>query len=135
MQYLHFYIFTITFQYFSIALNLAYTITLCLYKTLDYWSRDMLNFHFLEKGLGIVSPPHFVHDFSRRMFLMLYSLNCLSDWLYFLRYWTICILQLFVNQIDVMNFEISLIFLIKLLFCMTEKSRQKFKCLDNEKSF
>ena len=33
----------------------------------------MLNFDFLEKGLGIVSRPHFVHDFSRKIFLMLYS--------------------------------------------------------------
>ena len=36
----------------------------------------MLNFDFLEKGLGIVSPPHFVYDFSRKMFLKLYSNNC-----------------------------------------------------------
>ena len=35
----------------------------------------MLNFDFLEKGLGIVSPPHFVYDFSTKMFLMLYSIN------------------------------------------------------------
>ena len=35
----------------------------------------MLNFDFLEKGLGIVSPSHFVYDFSRIMFLMLYSIN------------------------------------------------------------
>ena len=46
-----------------------------LYKTLNYWSRDMLNFNFPEKGLGLVSPPHFVYDFSRKMFLKLYSLN------------------------------------------------------------
>ena len=46
-----------------------------LYKTSDYWSWDMLNFHFSEKGLGLVSPPHFVYDFSRKMFLMLHSIN------------------------------------------------------------
>ena len=34
----------------------------------------MLNFNFPEKGLGLVSPPHFMYDFSR-MFLMLYSIN------------------------------------------------------------
>ena len=45
------------------------------YKTLDYSSRDMLNFEFLVKSLGIVSPPHFVKDFSRKIFLMLYSVN------------------------------------------------------------
>ena len=32
----------------------------------------MLNFDFLEKGLGMVSPPHFVYNFSRKMFLKLH---------------------------------------------------------------
>ena len=49
-------------------------------ENLDYWSRDMLNFNFSEKGLGLVSPPHFVYDFSRKMFLMLHSIN----WPYFI---------------------------------------------------
>ena len=35
----------------------------------------MLNFDFLEKGLGIASSPHFVYDFSRKFFHMLYSIN------------------------------------------------------------
>ena len=35
----------------------------------------MLNFNFPEKGLGLVSPPHFMYDFTRIMFLMLYSIN------------------------------------------------------------
>ena len=35
----------------------------------------MLNFDILEKGLGIVSPPHFVYDFPRKVFLMLYSIK------------------------------------------------------------
>ena len=35
----------------------------------------MLNFNSLEMGLGIVSPPHFVYDFSRKMFVMLYFIN------------------------------------------------------------
>ena len=46
-----------------------------LYKTLDYCSRDMFNLNFTEKGLGLVSPPHFVYNFSRKMFLILYSTN------------------------------------------------------------
>ena len=46
-----------------------------LYKTLDYGSRDMLNFKFSEKGLELVPPPHFVYDFSRKMFLMLHFIN------------------------------------------------------------
>ena len=35
----------------------------------------MLKFDFLEKGVGIVSPPHFVYNFSRKMFIMLHSIN------------------------------------------------------------
>ena len=35
----------------------------------------MLKSDFSEKGLGIVSPPHFVYDFSRKTILMLYSIN------------------------------------------------------------
>ena len=62
----------------------------------------MLNFDFLEKGLGIVSAPHFVYVFLRKMFLMLHSLLTdqilLSDCLYFLRSWVICVRQLSVNQ-------------------------------------
>ena len=38
----------------------------------------MLNFHFLEKRLGLVSPTYFLHDFSTKMFLILYSINCLN---------------------------------------------------------
>ena len=36
-------------------------------KTLDYWSRDMLNLSISEKGMGLVSLPHFVYDFSRQL--------------------------------------------------------------------
>ena len=35
----------------------------------------MLNFDFLEKGLGLVSPPHVVYDISRKIFRMLYSVS------------------------------------------------------------
>ena len=44
-------------------------------KNLSYGSRDMLKFDFLEKDLGIVSSPHFVYDFSRKMFFTLCSIN------------------------------------------------------------
>ena len=65
----------------------------------------MLNNYFLEKGMGIVSPPHFVYDFPRKMFPMLYytlltDQILLPDDLYFLRYWSICVLmKLFFNQV------------------------------------
>ena len=35
----------------------------------------MLNLDFLEKGLALVSPTHFVYDFSRKIFLMLHSIS------------------------------------------------------------
>ena len=96
------------FQYISIALSLVYN-KAKLYKTLDYWSRDMLNFDFWERGLGIVFPPHFVYDFLIKIFLKLYSVNrpiSLAGCLYFLKFWAICVLQLFCFPgCDVINFE------------------------------
>ena len=62
------------FQYISIVLKLVYN-KKKVYKTLEYWSRDMLNFDFLGKGREIVSPPLFVYDFWRKMFLMSYFIN------------------------------------------------------------
>ena len=35
----------------------------------------MLSFDFLEKGFGLVSPHHSGYGFSRKIFLMLYSIN------------------------------------------------------------
>ena len=35
----------------------------------------MLNFDYSEKGQGNFSPPHFEYDFSRKMFLVLCSIN------------------------------------------------------------
>ena len=35
----------------------------------------MLNFVFLKRGLGLVSSPHFVHDFTTKIYLMLKSIN------------------------------------------------------------
>ena len=60
----------------------------------------------------------------------------LSSCLYFVRYWAICVLQLFVNQlVTCMNFEVNHIFLIKPFSYMTKTSWQKLKYLENEKSF
>ena len=52
---------------------LGYAIKQC--KAVDCWFRDMFNFDFLEKGLEVVSQPHFVYDFSRKMFFKLCSIN------------------------------------------------------------
>ena len=120
------------------AFNLAHNKNkLC--KTSDYWSRDIVKFYFSGKGLWIVSPPHIVSDFLRKMFLVLYSIN----WPYFIL-WLPLLLDIFVNMCiaivwfpgcDVINYETYLIFLIKSFFYMTQISGQKFKYPENEKSF
>ena len=55
----------------------------------------MLNFEFLEKGLGIVSLPPVVYDFSRKMFLMLYPIN----WPNFIA-WLLLLLEILVNVLQ-----------------------------------
>ena len=62
----------------------------------------MAKFDFLDKDLGIVSPAHFVYDFSTKCsscYILVTDQISLSGCLYFLRYWAICVLQLFVNQV------------------------------------
>ena len=64
--------------------------------------RDMLNFDFLDKGLGIVSSAHFVYDFSKKCsscYILLTDQVSFPDCLYFLRYWAMCVLQLFVIHV------------------------------------
>ena len=77
-------------SFLLIALNLSHNKSK-LYKTLEYWSTDMLNFNFSEIDLGLVSPSAW---FLKKNV----SHVSLSDWLYFSRYWTICVLQMFVTQ-------------------------------------
>ena len=92
----------LSFQYISIVINLGVNKNkLC--KTLGFWFRYVLNLNFPEKGMRLVSPPHFMYDFSRKMFLMLLLLAdrvSLSDCLYLSRYWTISVLQLFTNETE-----------------------------------
>ena len=77
------------FQSLSIVINLANNKNK-IYKTLQFWSRDMLNFDFLEKGLEIVSPSHFVYDFSRKMFLKLYSTKWPGFFIWFHYFFRYC---------------------------------------------
>ena len=109
------------------------------YKTLDYRSRGMPNLDFVEKGLGLASPPYFVYDFSRKIFFMLYSINRPNFivWLPIgLRILgNMCIPVVFYRGCGVINFVINLIFLIKLFFYLIEKSRKTFKYFEYEKGF
>ena len=82
----HFFFFFLNYDVKASGLHLSFNIfwlplawtysksKLC--KTLNCWSRDMAKFDFLEKGLGPVSPLHFVYDFSSKVFLIL----CSIDW-------------------------------------------------------
>ena len=87
----------------------------------------MLNFDFPEKGLLLVSPTHIVYEFSRKIFLMLYSIN----WPNFIAWFPLlleilkimCIAIVCFPDCDEINFEINVIFLIKPFFYMTEKSK------------
>ena len=61
----------------------------------------------------------------------------LSDCLYFLGNIldNMCIAVVCFPGCEVINFEINLIFLIKPFFYMAKKPREKFKYLENKKSF
>ena len=62
----------------------------------------MLNFNFSEKGLELVSPPHFVYDFQEKCFscyVLLTDQISLSDCLYFLRYWAICVFNCLLTRL------------------------------------
>ena len=105
-----------------------------MYKCLDYWSRDMLNFDFLEKSLGVVIPPHFLYVFREKCFSC-YILSTdqisLFGCLYFLRYWAMCVIAIVCFPgCDVINFGINLIFPIKAFLYLT-----KFTYLENKNSF
>ena len=86
-------------------------------------------FLFSEKGLGLVFPPHFVFDLSRKMFRMLYSINWLNFivWVHLLLKIldNMCIVIVWFLDCDVANFEINLSFLIKLSSYMTKNLRTK----------
>ena len=96
-------------------------------------------FWFFKKCLGLVSPPCFVHDFSRKKFHMLDSIN----WPNFIL-WFPLLLEISGNMCtvincypvcDVINFEIYLSFLIKSFSYMTKNSEQKRKFLKNKRGF
>ena len=116
------------FHYLSRGLKLACNWNK-LFKILHYWSRDMLSFDFLDKGLGIAFPAYFVYDFSTKMFLMLYSIN----WPNFIA-WLPLLLEILDNMCiavvcypgcDIMDFEINLIFLIEPFFLHDQKVMTK----------
>ena len=86
---------------------------------------------FFKKGLGLVSPGHFVQDFSKKIFL---NWPEVIVWFLLLEISpNICIVIVCYPVCDVIIFEFYLGFLIKPYFYMT--TEQKFENLKNEKSF
>ena len=94
----------------------------------------MLKFHFLEKGLRIVSPLHFVYDFVYDFFKKNLRPNF---WLPLLleKLGNGCIVIICYSGCDVRNSEINFTFLIKSFSFVTKNSRQTFNYLQNEKTF
>ena len=78
---------------------------------------------FFRKGPGNNFPPHFGYDSFRKMFLLLYSVNRpnLSDCLYFLIYWVICVLHLFVPQVETPQFLKCLCFFFETLCFLSSR--------------
>ena len=85
----------------------------------------------IKKGLQLVFLPHFPHNFWRKLFLLLYSIN----WPYFI-VWLPLLCEILDNMpiaivckpgCDVMNFEVDLIFLVKPFFLHDQKVVTKTK--------
>ena len=85
----------------------------------------------LIRVLGLAFPPHFVYDFSRKILLMLYSINWQSFivWSSLLLgiFEDICIVIVCCPVFDVINFEINRSFFFKPFFYITKTSEQKCK--------
>ena len=82
-----------------------------------------------KNSLEIIPLPHFLHDFVRKIFLTLQSIN----WLHF-TVWSPLLLEILGNVVivvtcylgfDVINIVINLSFLIKPFYHMTQKMRTK----------
>ena len=90
-------------------------------------------------GLELISLPHFLHDFWRKIFLLLYYItlpNLIARLLLLLEILgNMYIVIVCWPGCDIINFEFDLAFLIKPFFFITKKSRQKFKYLENKKIF
>ena len=88
-------------------------------------------FWIFVKGLELASPPHFVYDFSRELFLML----CSITWSNFVAWWPLlleilsnmCIVIICCPVCDVINFEIKHSFLIKTFYIHNQKVRTKLE--------
>ena len=92
----------------------------------------------LHKGVQLTSLPHFVFIFLRKIFLMLYYIKWPNLFfrlpLIFEILDSMCIAIICCLVSDIINFEINLNFLIKLLFYRTKMSGKKWKYLKIKES-
>ena len=94
---------------------------------------------FKKRGLELVSPSHFMHDFWRKIYLTLYFIN----WLNFITWQplfleilsNICIVIICCWFHDVINFEINHGFLIKPSFYITKTQDKNVNISRTKKTF
>ena len=85
---------------------------------------------FFRKGFGIVFPSHYVYDFSRKIFVTLYSINSPNFivWLPLIHEMlgNMCIAIICFPGYYASSFEINLIFFWSSRFSTCPKSQDKF---------
>ena len=122
-------------QFFKVLYSFPFTV----WPVEGYWNISRLScrtlaftsYAFSKRGLVLVSLPHFLHKFWRKIFILLYSMN----WPNFIA-WLPLLCEILGNMCiaivckpgsDVMNFEVNLIFLKKPLFLHDQKVMTKMQ--------
>ena len=91
-------------------------------------------FHLIKlflkiRGPELVSLPHFLYNFWRKIFFLLYSLNWPNFIVWLPLLWEIlgnmCTAIICKPGCDIMNFDVNLIFLIKPFFLLDQKVETK----------
>ena len=100
----------------------------------------ILSFLKIKRSLELVSMCHFLHNFWRKIFPLLYSINWPNFivWLPLVwEIWATCVLQLFVNQVVtswILKLTLSFSSIIFPFFLHDQLPWQKLKYLENGKS-
>ena len=86
---------------------------------------------YWNQAAALVSLAHFLHDFQKKIVILLPDQIALSSWLLLREILGRCVLQSFVNQVvTFINLKINLIFLINRFFCLTKTFFAWPKCQD-----
>ena len=107
-----------------------------------FWIKLILVLIYLKYryyNFPLADLPYLLPSLSNLNFSSTFSLWFFNEsvpCLYFLRYWAICVLQLFVNQVVTSwILKLTLSFQSSQFLYMTKKPWQKLKYLENEKNF